>query len=246
MPAINGTSIADVLHECEVNIDDFLGSYNLSAIMSIESQIAALSARFSEFEPDILLRFMQSNLRNASIRSPFKATVTFIDARGQETEVSLSFCISYQRFQTYLAMLFDIGSSDPIRGAPYVESKQYLLTFNDEEISPDTHETWSDMLESRGPLEMSIILHRPLHFQSLTPERCPRCKALLRKYSTGTLCCWMCNLDCQPDRKDRSIKHIGHGDFDFFSKFRLVTGIDRQPYRHGTPLGIISEAPCDE
>jgi len=209
MPVVNGTNVADVLNKCEVDVDDFLGNYNFSATMNIESEVAALSAKFSGFEPNTLLRFTQSNLRNASIRSPFKETMLFIDARGQETEVPLSCCISYQRFQTYLAMLFDVGSSDPIRGATYVESKQYVLTFNREEILPDTHETWSNMLESRGPLEMSIILYRPSNIRSLTPERCPRCRALLRRNSTGTLYCWMCNLDFIPIAKIAALSILG-------------------------------------
>lgn len=29
MPIINGSSIEDVLNECEVNIDDFVASYNV-------------------------------------------------------------------------------------------------------------------------------------------------------------------------------------------------------------------------
>ncbi len=89
LPIINGSSIEDVLNECEVNIDDFVASYNVctpqidphlfagaslihvalqfSATMNIESQVESLSTIFSEFEPGMLLRFTQSNLRNASI-----------------------------------------------------------------------------------------------------------------------------------------------------------------------------------
>ncbi len=71
-------------------------SLQFSATMNIESQVAALSAKFSRFDPGILLRFTQSNIREISLRSPFRETMTFIDARGQEMEVPLSCCVSYQ------------------------------------------------------------------------------------------------------------------------------------------------------
>ncbi len=59
--------------------------------MNTEHKVDTLLAKLSGFDPDLLLRFMQSNLQ-----SPVKGTVKFVDARGRETEVSLSLCGSYQ------------------------------------------------------------------------------------------------------------------------------------------------------
>jgi len=155
MPIINGSSIADILHECEINIDGFLGSYNFSATLNLESQVAALPAKLSRFDPDILLRFAQSNIWESSLRSPFRETMTFIDARGQEMEIPLSCCVSYQDFQIFLvSMVYRVGSkTPPIRGASYMELTQYLLTCYGHEIRASRPEVWSLMLKFRGPLK---------------------------------------------------------------------------------------------
>ncbi len=64
--------------------------------MNIENVVAALLAKAAEFDANMLLRLTQSNSEIASLHSPVKASVTFIDPRGQETEVSLAFLTSYE------------------------------------------------------------------------------------------------------------------------------------------------------
>lgn len=89
-----------------------------------------------------------------------------------------------QAFKVFLgSMVYQIGTSQPIRGAKYVETLQYILAFERKEVSADMPQLWSKMLASGGPLEMFLFLDRPEQF----PERCPRCNALLPNKLVNTL-----------------------------------------------------------
>ncbi len=90
-----------------------------------------------------------------------------------------------QVFQRHLAALFCVGTEFPIRGAAYVESKQYVLTFKGRKITAGRRKTWSEMLALGGPLEMFVILPQEGRFESLSPKNCPRCNAALPIRSTS-------------------------------------------------------------
>ena len=117
LSVVNGSSIGDDLRECGDDIVEFLEGYNVcsskrssspnqcyrvalsfqfSATANIENHVVALSTKLSDFEPEKLMALLRSYYTDASIHSPLKETLTFIDARGKKTEVSLTFCYSYE------------------------------------------------------------------------------------------------------------------------------------------------------
>lgn len=58
-----------------------------------EDHVVALSVEVSELK---LLALAQLYYRNELGRPPLKETMTFIDARGKATEVTLFFCYSFE------------------------------------------------------------------------------------------------------------------------------------------------------
>ncbi|KLO18149.1 hypothetical protein SCHPADRAFT_131632 [Schizopora paradoxa] len=162
--------------------------------MNIENWVINVS-------PDMLSRFAQSNLRSTTLHSPTKQTVTFIDPRGQEMEVMLACCISYQTFVTFLrSMLYKVETEFPIRGARYVESRNFTLMFGREGLLENNTKNWLEMLDARGPLEMFLHLEQPM--KKRISERCPRCNAPLPKRNIE-LNCWSCKLDYRTNNGHR-------------------------------------------
>ncbi|KLO18151.1 hypothetical protein SCHPADRAFT_936416 [Schizopora paradoxa] len=184
---IDSSSIADKLRECEENIDDFVMSYTLSATMNIENSIKDLLSRTTAFEENILQNFAHSNFRHATIHSPVRATIPFIDPRGKEVEVPLALCLSFHEFKQYIALYYRVGTSTPIRGGNYVEAGQYLLTSQGEDILASDDQAWSNVLNSGLPVEMHIIFYTyrysPFSYALQDALHCFRCKAPLPRKS---------------------------------------------------------------
>jgi len=171
------------------------------------------------------------NLQNVALHSPIKATVTFFDPRGKGTEVPLTLCPSYELFQKFLGTYYLVGTSTPIRGAKYVESRQYQLTFGGEDIVEGAEQTWSTVLKKGGPLEMYItgtVLDKSRAGFPFVTGRCSRCNALLPASSkSGRHDCLHCDLDLSVnaasdhDSNTQESGDIQRDDFLYFCKFRV-------------------------
>lgn len=101
---INSATIADELRECEESIDDLLASYSVSATLNIENAVSILLSKATIIDANLLQNFQHSNLRNTSIHSPVKSTLSFIDPRGKQVEIPLALCLSFQEFEQYFLL----------------------------------------------------------------------------------------------------------------------------------------------
>ncbi|KLO08078.1 hypothetical protein SCHPADRAFT_944734 [Schizopora paradoxa] len=178
---IRNSSVTDQLRDLENEIDDFLSSYNFSATMTIESAVTALNSLVAGTDgANTLVRLAQSHVENSAINLRAEAGVDFIDPRGRKTRVSLNFLISYEQFQKYLHLYYDVGTKFEYRGAKYVETGQYLLSCGNVDVDDSN---WSILSDTHEPLEMFMILQEwrvDVVLDFVEVNHCPRCGAHLK------------------------------------------------------------------
>jgi len=227
---INGESVADDLRECEDSIDELLSNYNFSATMNIEDTVSTLL-----LDVNVLHGLIRKNVQTASLHSPFEAAVTFIDARGIRVPLSLALCSSFQDFQRCLDAYFSVGNTTfPKPGRNYVESGQYMITYKNREVSARDDQDWSRVLESGGPLEMSIGLpnypYTSIPFSKDAKFSCFRCDAPIPARNTtddGNFSCQRCDLMLRTSHVPIYCKtRTNAEDLQVFKKFCVVRVVD--------------------
>ncbi len=76
--------------------------------MNIENAVSTLLSKALVFDASILQNFTQSNIRNTSIHSSVKATLSFIDPRGKQVKVPLALCLSFLvSHSSWIIIVFD-------------------------------------------------------------------------------------------------------------------------------------------
>jgi len=236
------------LKVCAKSIDDYLQSYSLSAIMSIEDGIRILLARATICDP-APQDLQRTDLQNTSIHSPVKATITFVDPRRKQVDVPLNTCMTFEIFKAFILIYYEVHTENPIRGSEYAKLGDYFLTFENEEISSTDSsllvgQLWENIVDKRGPLEMGVVmslieLERGELASAKHLNRCIRCnKSILRGprslIERQELVCSHCDLKVTvyppermgtfslDDNGSSSANDRRQNDIDYFTNIRLT------------------------